>query len=177
MSKLILYLGAIDEPITDAQLGREIIRLLVAEEAEWLQLIQAADEKLRGALLDLREFVTGRRSWGSPNDAVIIYTDARQAGPSSFLNAGDEVADLHRLHFPSGKNWLGMNVWTDWNDRIESVNIREGFFLALYEHVNFGGDRLIITGPARGVDLEPMGFRARASSLVIYPIEFINRVW
>ena len=177
MGTYSLLVGETNELITDSQKTREIITKLVADAAGWAQFLPTVTGSLRGTVESLREWAIGTKPTGDPGNAVIIYRNAGQTGPSRGLNAADEIRSLSNIHHIGGHNMIGGPIWVPWNDRIQAINVREGYYCALYEHDNFGGDRLIITGFARVADLEPMGFCDRASSLLIYPIKDISKAW
>lgn len=177
MAEYMMYVGRAEELITDSQRTREVMEKLVAEASAWASFLPSASGRLRSALEELREWVMGARNPGDPNNVVTIFRRAGQNGPNRGLNAGDEIRGLRDIHHADGTNWIGTPIWVPWNDRIQAINIREGYFCALYEHDAFGGNRLIITGPARIMDLGPMNFNDRASSLLIYPITNIRAAW
>lgn len=57
------------------------------------------------------------------------------------------------------------NVPGGWNDEVSSVRVPAGFRVELYEHVFFGGRRLVLT--ADTPDLAPLGFNDQMSSFKV----------
>ncbi len=61
----------------------------------------------------------------------------------------------------ASNNWLD----TTWNDKASSVKIKAGYKVELFEHVNFGGRSVTLTGDT--ANLVNLGFNDLASSLKI----------
>lgn len=71
-----------------------------------------------------------RRDYGG-EDRVCFYDDVDFRGRSECWNAGDDVDDLRQVR---------------WNDRISSVRVFGRTRVALFEDINYGGQRLVIEG-------------------------------
>lgn len=76
-----------------------------------------------------RSYDDGRRSSSRGNDRVCFYEDAGFRGRSECWDLGDDVRDLRN---------------GGWNDRISSVRIFGRIRVALFEDINFAGQRLVI---------------------------------
>lgn len=177
MSEFDLYLGEADKLITSSQEARRIVKALVAEAQEWSEVISSVESTIRGTLQDIRKYVTGEKYPGDPSNAAIIYRRPGAGGPARGLNSGDYLRNFQDMHHQDGTTWIGTPVWVQWNDRVNAINVREGFFMAVYEHANFGGNRLIIIGPSRLHDLPSIGWGDKISSAMIYPLSKISRAW
>jgi len=74
-----------------------------------------------------------RRDYGRSvgEDRVCVYDDVDFRGRSQCWNAGDEVSDLRQ---------------PGWNDRISSIRLFGRTRVALFDDINYGGQRLEIEG-------------------------------
>jgi Beta/Gamma crystallin/Peptidase inhibitor family I36 len=86
-----------------------------------------------------------RDSYGE--DRVCFYEHSDFAGASQCWDAGDDVSDLRSNR---------------WNDRISSVRIFGRTRVAVFEHINYGGQRLVLDDDIS--NLKQLGFNDRVSS-------------
>jgi|CXWL01.1.fsa_nt_gi hypothetical protein len=177
MANTSLYIGEVDEFIQDSKQARETIDRLVGEAVQWSDFIINAGGRLKGALENLRSFVIGESHPGDPNNVAIIYRETGAGGASRGLNAGDYLRNFRDFHHKCGRTWAGTTIWCQWNDRVNAINVQEGYFVACYKNGNFGGERLIITGPARLHDLPSIGWGDCISSAMVYTIDQIHRAY
>ena len=177
MSEFQLYIGQADQFISDSKEARRIVEALLTETKEWSKLISDVGFTVREILQDIKKYVNGEMYPGDPSNAAIIYRERGAGGASRGLNSGDYLTNFQDLHHQDGKTWVGSPVWVDWNDRVNAINVREGFFIAVYEHANFGGDKLIVIGSARLHNLPGINWGDKISSAMVYPIKEINRTW
>ncbi len=171
-----LYIGETEEFIEDSREARKVCEKLISEAVEWSEFIVTKGGDLKVALEHLRDFVVGDSHLGDSNNVAIIYRESGAGGASRGLNAGDYLRDLRDIHHKCGRTWAGTTIWCRWNNRINAVNVQKGYFMACYKNGNFGGDRLIVVGPARLHDL-PTGWADSMSSAMVYTMEKIDKAF
>ncbi|NJK43762.1 MAG: hypothetical protein HC933_05310, partial [Pleurocapsa sp. SU_196_0] len=93
------------------------------------------------------------------NVSVNIGGVVNPTGPVCFY----ENANFGGERFCSDKesNWVG----AVWNDRISSVKVASGYQVVLYQHTNFGGTTVKLTGD--NANLSNVGFDNVTSSFVV----------
>lgn len=82
-----------------------------------------------------------------PNSEVIIWEDANSGGAARGFRMGETVTNYQDIHF-SG-TWTGAN----WNDEVSSVKVSGGAVYVVWEHANFGGNRLVLMPGTNIADL------------------------
>ena len=85
-------------------------------------------DALLQAVLTTYTSIPPRPSDPPPAIEAMLYSDIEFAG--------DTFGAAHDLSF----------VGSDWNDRISSVHVPDGRTVVLYEHADYGGDSLTLSG-------------------------------
>jgi predicted carbohydrate-binding protein with CBM5 and CBM33 domain len=111
--------------------------------------------------LSARAFDTAGNNTSSSvvNVSVNIGGVVNPTGPVCFY----ETPNFSGERFCSDKesNWVG----AVWNDRISSVKVASGYQVVLYQHTNFGGTTVKLTGD--NANLSNVGFDNTTSSFVV----------
>jgi hypothetical protein len=175
MSNNYLYLGKTSTFVEDSSQVEQIVRGLMGDDGRWQELQNSLSEPSRSEVAHLRNYVSGSLWMSNGRDVATIYRRIGREGAKRNFHVGDELANLRDIHHEDGKTLLGFPIWVEWNDRIQSINVGEGFFVVLYEHANYEGDRLIVVGSACIDNLDRFHMYDRASSLAVYPIADIDR--
>jgi len=90
---------------------------------------------------------------------VCLFEHVRYFGSKLRLSASDPDLTDNALKAYSIR-------WTFWNDNISSVIVPAGLEVTLYEHVNYTGRKMTVTGPAR-LDTLPAGWNDLVSSIQV----------
>ena len=81
--------------------------------------------------------------------AVIVAVVALLANGSKHAVRAQSVAFFEHVDFVGGSfdttNDLSFVGW-DWNDQVSSIAVPAGVTVTLYEHADFGGQSLMLTG-------------------------------
>jgi hypothetical protein len=120
---------------------------------------------------DFQKYLRGTQDV-SPTATVIIYRHAGGAAPYRGLNTGDAIASFRDMHFQTG--W---GQWENWNDEVSSVKVQSGIAVAFYQHGGYGGDRLLIIGPAYLPNFADIGWNDTVSSCIIKPAPLVEEFW
>lgn len=106
----------------------------------------------------------------SPDDAA-ASTAPMQAGASATAAAADTGICFYEHINYQGQSYCtsASTAWigAQWNDRISSVRVPAGYKVELFQHANYGGRVLALTGDT--ANLVGLGFNDLASSLKITP--------
>lgn len=82
---------------------------------------------------------------------VIIYKDADFSGSKRGFRLHETVTDYQGIHI-SG-TWTGAT----WSDEVSSVEVSGSVAFVIWEHENFGGNRLVLMPGTRVADLRHVG--------------------
>ena len=175
MSNNYLYLGKTSTFVEDSSQVEQIVLGLMGDDGRWQELQNSLSEPSRSEVAHLRNYVSGSLWMSNGRDVATIYRRIGREGAKRNFHVGNELANLRDIHHEDGKTLLGFPIWVEWNDRIQSLDVGEGFFVVLYEHANYEGDRLIVVGSACIDNLDRFHMYDRASSLAVYPIADIDR--
>lgn len=96
------------------------------------------------AAADTEAFVTGAAAVDTP---ICFYEHVNYQGASFCTSANS--------------SWVGQS----WNDRVSSVKVKSGYKVQLYEHSNYGGRSITLSGDTSS--LVSLGFNDLASSLKV----------
>jgi|GEM_PF-3512590 len=86
-----------------------------------------------------------------PNSKVIIYQDADYTGATRGFRLNETVTNYQDIHF-SG-TWRG----TTWSDKVSSVKVSGSVAFVVWEHADFGGNRLVLMPGTSVADLRHVG--------------------
>lgn len=89
-----------------------------------------SDKKIKGIITTIKDFETYFDGAGRSPRQVVVYSDPDFCGESLVLNS----------------DWNAAHHRNPWNDKIASIEIPRGYEAWLYEHTEFRGRNLVITG-------------------------------
>jgi len=86
-----------------------------------------------------------------PNSQAIIYKHADFTGDARGFRFGETVTDYQRIHIS------GTLFDESWSDEVSSVKVSGGAVFVVWEHANFGGNRLVFMPGTSVADLRHVG--------------------
>ena len=96
------------------------------------------------------------------SNQVYLYEHTNYGGAYMRWDGLRDIPDLRSYN-------TGAQGSPNWNDRISSVKVGSDVTLILYQHINYGGSKLTLKGPANISSLVASGWNDKASSFRIVP--------
>lgn len=156
--------------LPDPSKAVDTLKKLREEGQEWVKILGDVGSEAKHAYEDIRRYIKGRDPVPA-NSTVIMYQHADGGGHSRGFNTGDWIANFRDIHWQ-----IDPFSWKQWNDQVSSIKVLGGVVLVAYEHVNYGGNRLIVIGPSY-VSQVPAGWNDTISSCIVLPANELKKVF